>query len=42
MAGIDGVGPLTTAYVLVMAVIGPLFARYAEVLGAPVLRRVEP
>lgn len=42
VAGIDGVGPLTTAYVLVMAVIGPLFARYAEVLGAPLLRRVAP
>ena len=42
VAGIEGVGPLTTAYVLVMAVIGPLMARYAEQLGAPLLRRLAP
>ena len=38
-AGVAGVGPLATAYVLVMAVAGPLLARYAEEVGAPLLRR---
>ena len=40
-AGVVGVGPLATAYVLVMAVAGPLLARYAEGVGAPLLRRME-
>jgi CPA2 family monovalent cation:H+ antiporter-2 len=39
VSGVGGVGPLATAYVLVMAVAGPVLARYAEDLGAPLLRR---
>jgi CPA2 family monovalent cation:H+ antiporter-2 len=39
--GAPDVGPLATAYVLVMAVAGPLLARYVEELAAPVLRRAQ-
>ncbi|WP_116450495.1 cation:proton antiporter [Blastococcus litoris] len=38
-AGISAVGPVATAYVLVMAVAGPVLTRFAEPLAAPLLRR---
>jgi monovalent cation:H+ antiporter-2, CPA2 family len=39
-ADVDGIGSVATAYVLLMAVVGPLVARYGEVWAAPLLRRV--
>jgi monovalent cation:H+ antiporter-2, CPA2 family len=37
-AEVEGVGAVATAYVLVMAVAGPLLARYGEALATPWLR----
>jgi monovalent cation:H+ antiporter-2, CPA2 family len=39
-AGVEGIGAFAAAYVLVTAVSGPVLARYAETLAAPVLDRL--
>jgi monovalent cation:H+ antiporter-2, CPA2 family len=39
-ADVADIGSVATAYVLLMAVVGPLVARYGEGWAAPVLRRV--
>lgn len=40
-AGFTDVGPLATAYVVVLAVVGPILARYADPITIWVTRRVE-
>ncbi|HSK55884.1 MAG TPA: cation:proton antiporter [Jiangellales bacterium] len=39
IAGVPGIGPLVSAYVLVLAVVGPLLARYADTLGDRLVAR---
>ncbi|HSK25901.1 MAG TPA: cation:proton antiporter [Jiangellales bacterium] len=39
IAGISGIGPLVSAYVLVLAVVGPLLARYADPVSDRFLTR---
>jgi CPA2 family monovalent cation:H+ antiporter-2 len=42
-AGIEpDLGPLATAYVLILVVIGPLTARYSEAVGVRLAERAEP
>lgn len=38
-SGLDGVGPLTAAYVLILAVSTPILARFADVLATPFVPR---
>lgn len=38
-AGVGGLGPVATAYVLLLAVLGPVLARYAERLLPPAMAR---
>lgn len=36
----DDIGPLAAAYVLLLAIAGPLLTRYADLLAAPLVRRL--
>jgi CPA2 family monovalent cation:H+ antiporter-2 len=38
-AGIPAIGPVATAYVLVLAVVGPVLTRFVEPVSAPFLSR---
>ncbi len=41
-SGVDEVGPLTAAYVLILAVASPILARFADALARPFVPKVAP
>lgn len=40
-AGVAGIGPLAAAYVMLMAVVGPILTRFADPIAGLIQRRQE-